>query len=200
MRYLRQRDSSIGLQVVAGPAQNPSKGLTEGTVDLAIVYGEKAHSGADLMHLFDDELLFIMAPDHRLAGRAYITGQDIVGEDYMIYTRIPASDREYAKLFRPNETFPNWTETMELPEAIVEMVAAGLGTSVLASWAVQNSIKSKRIVGARVGPDGISIPWYAATRPGKAKEDQYNRRVAKFLAEWSRATGGFSASEESRQC
>ena len=198
VRYLREREDGIGLQVVAGAARNPVTSLTEGTVDLAIVFGEKAHAGVDLIHLFDDELLFIMAPGHRLAGRTHITGQDIVGEDFFIYTRIPASDREYAKLFRPNGTFPNWTETVELPEAIVEMVAADLGTSVLAGWAVKKSIESKRIVGARVGPEGISIPWYATTRPGNAEDDLYNRRVAEFLADWSRATGGFSSDESNK--
>ncbi len=196
VRHLRQREDGIGLQVVAAAARYPLESLTDRTVDVAILSGENARSSTDPIHLFDDELLFIMAPNHRLAGRAYITGHDIVGEDFITFTRIPEPDREYAKLFRPNETYPNWTETVELPEAIVEMVAAGLGTSVLAGWAVESSLESKRIVGARVGPDGISVPWYVATRPGGAEENQHNRRVAAYLAEWSRATGGFSVSEE----
>ena len=124
------------------------------------------------------ELLFIMPPDHKLAGNAHIEATDIVGEDFITYTRVPEPDREYAKFFRPNNSFPNWTETVELPEAIVEMVAAGLGTSVLAGWAVRDSIESGRIVGARVGSDGINIPWYAATRSGVGGNHELNQRVA----------------------
>ena len=86
---------------------------------------------------------------------------------------------------------------MELPEAIVEMVAAGLGTSVLAGWAVQGSIDSKRIVGARVGCAGITVPWYATTRAGDAAEDEVNRRVAEILADWCRTSRGFQKKEES---
>lgn len=195
LRHLREKEPEIGVQVVAAAARNPVECLMDRTVDLVIVSGEYARAGSDLIHLFDDELLFIMAPDHRLAVRDYIDGPDIMGEDFITYTRIPEPDREYAKLFRPNDTYPNWTETVELPEAIVEMVAAGLGTSVLAGWAVEGSIRSKRIVGARVGQDGISIPWYAATRSGDAGDDRTNRQVADILAQWCRSTGGFCASE-----
>ncbi len=198
LRYLRQHEDGIGIQVVAAAARHPLESLADGAVDLAIVSGDDRRPGADLIHLFDDELLFIMAPDHRLAGRPHIAGPDVVGEDFITYTRVPAPDREYAKLFRPSETFPNWTETVELPEAIVEMVAAGLGTSVLAGWAVANAIRSRRIVGARVGPEGISIAWYAATRSGTAPEEEHNRCVASRLAAWSHGTGGFLSSEESK--
>ncbi len=198
LRHLRERDPEVGVQVVAAAARNPLECLTDQTVDLAIMSGQNARAGAEVMHLFDDELLFIMAPNHHLAGRGFIEGQDIVGEDFITYTRIPEPDREYARLFRPNETYPRWTETVELPEAIVEMVAAGLGTSVLAAWAVQGSIDSKRIVGARVGRDGIQIPWYVATRSGDSTEDRSNRRVAEILAKWCHSTGGFRVLEGQR--
>ena len=193
LRYLQAREPGIGLQVVAGATGSPVESLAEQRLDLAVVSGENAQLGAALTHLFDDELLFIMAPDHRLASKPYITGQDIVGEDFITYTRIPEPDREYAKLFRPNQTYPNWTETVELPEAIVEMVAAGLGTSVLAGWAMRGSIDSGRIVGTRVGPEGISIPWYVATRHDEGEAEEVNRRVAGHLADWCQAMGGFSS-------
>lgn len=196
LRTLRQQEEGIGLQVMAAATRNPVESLADQRIDLAIVSGEGARPGVDLVHLFDDELLFIMAPDHRFAGRPHIDGPDIVGEDFITFTRIPEPDREYAKLFRPSASFPNWTDTVELPEAIVELVAAGLGTSVLAGWAVQGSLDSKRIAAARVGRDGISVPWYAAIRAGESAARQTNRRVAEILAEWCRSTGGFRASKE----
>ena len=184
LRHLHEEEGGVSLRVVAAAARSPVESLADQSVDLAIVSGEGAQPGADLTHLFDDELLFIMAPDHRLAGRAHITGEDIVGEDFITYSRIPEPDREYAKLFRPSQSYPNWIETVELPEAIVEMVAAGLGTSVLAGWAVGNAIETGRIVAARVGPEGISVPWYAATRRGDSEEDRLkssDRRATRHL-------------------
>lgn len=187
----------VGVQVVASAARNPIESLVDRSVDIAIVSGENARSGSNLVHLFDDELLFIMPPDHRLAGNSFITGEDIVGEDFITYTRIPEPDREYARLFQPNKTYPNWKETVELPEAIVEMVAAGLGTSVLAGWAVDTALRNGRVVGARTGEGGIQIPWYAATRSIDAEETN-NAKVANILADWCATHGGFYIEEEKR--
>jgi LysR family transcriptional regulator for metE and metH len=164
--------------------------LHERAVDLVVISGEVSRSGVDLQLLFEDELRFIMPPEHRLAGKSSIEGSDIVGEDFITYTRVPEQDREYARLFRPSNSYPNWIETVEVPEAIVEMVAAGLGTSVLAGWAVRATIDSGRIIAARVGSEGIHIPWYAATRAGESDEDNRNLQVAEYLAQWCCQHGG----------
>ena len=191
LRHLKAQSPDIGIQVVAAAARSPLESLADHTVDLVIVSGEAGHGRLEAVHLFDDDLVFIMPPDHRLAGKNHIEGGDIVGEDFITYTRIPEPDREYARLFRPNGTYPNWTETVELPEAIVEMVAAGLGTSVLAGWAVKGAVEDGRIVAIGVGPEGVSIPWYAVIRPDRAPEDEITRSVAQALSRWCRETDGF---------
>lgn len=192
LRYLREIEADVGIEVVAAAARNTLASLHEGAVDLIVVSGEINRTGIDLVTLFDDELCFIMSPEHHLAGRESIEGGDIVGEDFITYTRLPEPDREYARLFRPSNSYPNWTETVEVPEAIVEMVAAGLGISVLSRWAVQNAVDDGRIVAARAGAEGIVMPWYAASRAGSGAEDKRNHRVATLLAEWSRANAGLN--------
>lgn len=195
LRYLREREPEVGIEVVAAAAHTTLASLRDGDVDLIVVSGDTGRAGVERLHLFDDELVFVMPPEHRLAGRDSIEGSDIVGEDFITYTRVPEPDREYARLFRPSNSYPNWVETVEVPEAIVEMVAAGLGISVLAGWAVRNAVADGRIVAARAGIEGIVIPWYAATRTDSGKQDARNRQVAGLLAEWSRANGGLSGDE-----
>ena len=190
LRYLRDSAPDVGIEVVAAAARTTLASLHDGDVDLIIVSGEINRAGIELEPLFDDELVFVLPPEHRLAGRASIEGSDIVGEDFITYTRVPEPDREYARLFRPSNSFPNWVETVEVPEAIVEMVAAGLGISVLAGWAVRNAVTDGRVVTARAGADGIEIPWYAAIRAEKDPRAERNRQVAGMLADWSRANGG----------
>lgn len=194
LRHLKAEHPDIGIQVVAGAATAPLDSLADHTVDVVIVSGEVARGRMDSIALFEDELLFIMPPDHRLRERDHIEGADIVGEDFITYTRIPEPDREYAKLFRPNDTYPNWTETVELPEAIVEMVAAGLGTSVLAGWAVQGALNARRIVAAKVGAAGVSVGWHAVIRQERQSEDRAALDVATALASWCRRVGGFRQS------
>ena len=50
--------------------------------------------------------LFIMPPNHRLAGRDYIEGNDVEGEPLITCTKAPEPDREFACLFRPTDCFP----------------------------------------------------------------------------------------------
>jgi len=196
LTYLREFEPDVGIEVVAEASRNPLLSLHERTVDLVIVSGEVSRKGADLQLLFEDELRFIMPTGHRLAGQACIEGNDIVGEDFITYTRVPEPDREYARLFRPSNSYPNWIETVEVPEAIVEMVAAGLGTSVLAGWAVSSAIDSGRIVAARVGSDGIQIPWHAATRSGDSDEDKRHLQVAEILSKWCQKNGGLNSGQQ----
>ena len=190
LRQLRDVEPDIGIEVVAAASRDTLASLHERSVDLIVISGEFSRAGIECELLFEDPLKFVMPPDHRLAGREFIEGPDIVGEDFITYTRVPEPDREYARLFRPSNSYPNWTETVEVPEAIVEMVAAGLGTSVLAGWAVAESINSGRIVAASVGREGIEIPWYAATRSGASDEEAYNHRLAHCLSQWCRDRGG----------
>lgn len=192
LRYLRKIEPDVGVEVVAAASRNTLSSLHERSVDLIIVSGEVNPAGISLLPMFEDQLCFVMPPGHRLAGKDYIEGADIVGEDFITYTRVPEPDREYARLFRPSNAYPNWIETVEVPEAIVEMVAAGLGTSVLAGWAVATAIDSGRIVAAKVGAEGIKIGWYAATRRGNSGEDERNQRVAELLAQWCHENGGMN--------
>jgi LysR family transcriptional regulator for metE and metH len=195
LRQLRDSEPDVGIEVVAAAARNTLSCLHEGAVDLVIVSGEINPHGVDLVPLFDDELCFVMSPEHRLATRVSLEGRDIVGEDFITYTRVPQPDREYARLFRPSNSYPNWIETVEVPEAIVEMVAAGLGISVLAGGAVRNAVNGGRIVAVRAGAEGIVIPWFAATRAGDGGADRRNRQVAQLLADWCRARGGLNGDE-----
>ena len=67
-----------------------------------------------------------MSPDHKLAEKDFIEGPDIAGEDFITYTRIPEPDREYARLFRPSNSYPNWVETVEVVRA---RLAGSFGSS-----------------------------------------------------------------------
>lgn len=188
--HLRAAHPGVELQVMAAAGREPLAALTHRHVDLIVMSGAASDPGVRAFPLFSDELLFIMPPGHRHAGKDFIGGPDIVGEDFITYTKTPAPDREFARLFRPAESYPRWTATVELPEAIVELVAAGQGTSVLSGWAVRPAIDAGRIKAARVGSDGISVPWQAVIRRDEATKGPV-AHVAAALAVWAEANGGF---------
>lgn len=188
--YLRSHLPGVELQVMAGVTRDPLRALSNRHVDIVVTSGDATPISTYQIPLFTDELLFIVPLDHPLAGKPYVDGADIEGEDFITYTLTPEPDREFARLFRPTESYPRWTATVELPEAIVELVAAGQGSSVLAGWAVRPAIKAGRIVGARVGKEGIDIPWQALLRSDDAVAGPI-LEVGRALADWSVQNGGF---------
>ncbi|MCG7522660.1 LysR family transcriptional regulator [Ruegeria sp. Ofav3-42] len=188
--YLRDHLPDTELQVTANVGRDPVHALMNRDVDLVIASGDTQPIGTCNLPLFSDELLFVVAPEHRLAGKPFVDGVDIEGEEFITYALTPEPDREFARLFRPSGRYPRWTTMVELPEAIVELVAAGQGSSVLAGWAVRPAIKTGRLVGARVGKSGIDVPWQALIR----LDDQQVGpilEVAKALADWCAENGGF---------
>jgi LysR family transcriptional regulator for metE and metH len=179
IRFVRSQSPDIELQVSSAGSSNATTHVEAGTLDVAIAPGDRPVARLDDHLLFHDELVFICPPDHPLAPKDAVTGPDIEGVEFITYTRTPEPDREFARLFRPTDTYPSWVETIELPEAIVEMVAAGLGTSVLSRWAVVDAISQGRVVESRVG-EGITIPWHAFTR----RDDADAAVVAAHLVDW----------------
>lgn len=181
----REHHPEIELQVSSAGSDHATAQVTARVIDLAIAPGDRPAPHLHDVFLFDNELVFITAPDHPLAGRQRVTGPDIEGVEFITYTRTPEPDREFARLFRPTNHFPSWVETVELPEAIVDMVAAGIGTSVLSRWAVDDAIRQQRIAACQVG-DGIDIPWHAFTRP----HDTHAQSIAALLATFCETRGG----------
>jgi LysR family transcriptional regulator for metE and metH len=184
LRYLKSNTEGIDLQIMAGARSDPLGGVQNRHIDIAVVSGTIAQAGLSTIPLFEDPLLYIMPPSHRLAGKDFVEGHDIVGEPFITYTKVPEPDREFARLFRPTDSYPQWAATVELPEAIVELVASDLGTSVLSSWALQTALDEGRIVGAQVTRDGVTVPWFAVMRTEDMDEDDPIHSVARLLAEW----------------
>lgn len=180
VEVVREELPEIELQVSSSGSDQATAKVAAEVLDLAISPGDRPAPQLDDLFLFDDDLVFITSPAHPLADKAFVTGPDIDGVEFITYTRTPEPDREFARLFRPSNHFPAWVETVELPEAIIDMVAAGLGTSVLSRWAVADAVDQGRIAASSVGEEGISIPWHAFTRP----DDAEARRVAEVLADW----------------
>ncbi len=192
IKYLKARSEGIDLQIMAGARTDPLTGVQNRNIDIAVVSGEVTQPGLTSLPLFDDPLLYIMSPNHRLAGKKFVEGTDVIGEQFITYTKVPEPDREFALLFRPTDSYPKWAATVELPEAIVELVASDLGTSVLSNWALQAALKEERISAAHVTEDGITVPWYAVVRNEDTLEDDPIHLVASLLSEWcSLPEGGF---------
>src|ERR1043165_8184506 len=80
LKEYRLRPPHVDVHVDADATPRPIKSLLDGRIDLAIVMGRLRGRRLAERPLFEDEVLVIMSPTHRLAGRTYIEPHEFAEE------------------------------------------------------------------------------------------------------------------------
>ena len=149
--------------------------LLEGKLDVAISSAPPRNKSLRLTPLFEDEVVLVMAPGHRLASSSHVNPRDLAGETVLIYPPREESTL-LQKVMRPAGVEPRRIIEVPLTEAIVEMAAAGTGIGFLARWAVGPQVESGRIVVRPLSTRGFRRQWHAVTLR--------NQPVPLYLAEF----------------
>jgi len=179
----RSDHPTIDIQIMAGNRRDMVGSLLDRHIDLAITTGEVSHSATQRLPLFQDPLVFICAPEHPLAEAKSVSATDIEGQRFITFTKTPEPDQEFARLFRPQRRYPVWTASVELPEAIIELVAADQGTSILAQWAVEPHVAAGRVRAIALAPEPILVDWNCEFRSDEPDANPV-RQVASALRDW----------------
>jgi LysR family transcriptional regulator for metE and metH len=187
----------LRVEVLADAADRPLDLLAEGVLDLAIVGGDIERPGVRKRPLFEDSLVAICAPGHRWASLATVQPDDLVEETFLSYGFVVTPGYENQRFMRASGRIPKHiVKVGSRPEALMELVAAGEGISIMAAWAAlplawdgRLTMRPLQLPGK---PPGLPLVWHAATRESDPA-DAPGPRLATTLADWSRQTGGFSA-------
>src|SRR5687768_14214063 len=164
LRDFRDRWPNVELRVSAEHTSAPIRALRDGALDLALVYTAIDDRRVRLEPLFDDELVLVTAPEHRFAGRDHVTPASLRDERFFVYTSPDPESTIVRDILEPAGVRPSQITRLQLTEAIVELVAAGLGVAVLARWAVAPALRSGAVRATRIGKRGIRRTWFAAAR------------------------------------
>ncbi len=160
LKEYRLRHPHVDVHVDADATPRPIKSLLEGRIDLAIVSDRVRDRRLAARPLFEDELLVIMAPTHRLSGRSFVEPQDLAEESVIIYPPKEESTL-LQRVLAPAGVTPRAIQQVQLSEAIVELVKAGLGVATMARWAVEPYVRSGGLRTARLTRKGFRRRWDA---------------------------------------
>jgi LysR family transcriptional regulator for metE and metH len=158
-----RRCPKVEVQVVAEATRHPIDALLAGRIDVGVGVDFPEDDRIDLTPLFEDELILITGPSHRLASREYITAADLTKEHLFVYSEPQTDSVLFRYVLEPAGVRPRRVSTIQLTEAIVEMVKAGLGVAALASWSVEPYVTANALAAIRLAPNGIYRRWQAAT-------------------------------------
>jgi LysR family transcriptional regulator for metE and metH len=183
MRAFQESAPDIDIEVVADATQRPLNALADRNIDIAVTSGTPSKAATRSLKLFRDELVLIMSPEHPLAEKPYVVAQDMADQVYISYSDIAEKGHEYDSFLKPAQVSYRKMVKVELTEAIVELVAAGFGVSILSRWAVSLYLQTGVLASAKVTRAGLYVDWHAVTRKSETDDDPA-WRMAGALQSW----------------
>lgn len=180
---LSNKHHNIQIELVASANRTPTHSLLQGEVDLVLAPGLFEHSGLAVQKLFDDQLVLVVSPNHPLAHNTFAEPEDLAQETYLSYSRDSHPGFEFERFIRPSGVSPRVMKLVEMTDAIVELVAAGLGISILSKWAVQDAVDTGKLVAIPLSDKGLSLHWSSLTRSGETKHSAV-KQVEGYLKTW----------------
>ena len=162
LKKFHDKYPQVDLCIDAEATSDPGVALLAGRLDVAIMHCPPRNRSVRSMPMFEDEMVVVMSPEHRLARLTNVRPKDMADETAIIYP--PRSDSTLInKVLTPAGVEPKRVLEVPLTEAILEMVAAGTGIGFLARWAVAPEVQRGRIVARPLSTHGFRRQWHAVT-------------------------------------
>jgi LysR family transcriptional regulator, regulator for metE and metH len=159
MRFMKTF-SNVDVKVVVD-APDPFQALIEERVDLAIVCAPVRDRRIEYTRLFSDEAVAVVAPEHALAGKAYLSAEDFAGETLLVY---PPKEESIVitKLLTPAGLAPRAIQELTLTEAMIELVKAGMGITVMTRWSIAPQLEEGSLIAVPLTREGLWREWSVA--------------------------------------
>jgi LysR family transcriptional regulator for metE and metH len=161
LKEYRLRHPRVDVQVDGPAMKDPLPALLDGRLDLAFVSQRVRDRRIVERPLFEDELLVIMPPGHRLTNRPFVSPRDFADESVIVYPPVEESTI-LQKVLAPAGVTPRAITQVMLSEAIIELVKAGLGIAAMGRWTIEPHIRSGAVRALPLGRKGFRRQWGAA--------------------------------------
>lgn len=135
--------------------------IMEGKLDLAIVSNQRDYSKLTYHELFSDERIALVQADHPWAKKKYVVAKDFQSENLIIHSHPIEEIDIFKHLLIPAGIKPKKVMQIQVIDAVIEMVRAGMGIKVIAKWMIEPYLEDKRLVAVPITKKGIEKTWYA---------------------------------------
>lgn len=148
--------------------------LEEGEIDFHLTADARLETMPecfDRIELMDTQLVFCMAPAHRLAGKAFVTSDDIKDEPLIYLAKYFQDETSIDKLYTQKGFEPNIKFRSLQMSSIKELTASGLGCAILMQGVIDDG---ERIVSAAFDPPFPTTVCLVWNRTGQHNEAFYS--------------------------
>ena len=160
---VRRRLPHIRAELIPDTTAHGLDALFEGRYELAVVADAPADPRLDVIPLFDEELVALVAPGHRLADRASLAAGDLRVEQLAVHAARPAEQRWLAERLASAGLEPMRLTTVTLTEALVGLAEAGEAIAIVPRPVGEVAARAGRVRMLRVGAPGLRRRWQLVT-------------------------------------
>lgn len=172
--------SGASIHVAIEHTRAPVEALLAGEVDVALLTTSRVPRPLVEAPLFSDEIVFVLAATHPLAGRAAIHREDLEVNPFITSSATPEAERRWFAREVFGRSAPR-LQHLELPltEAVIDAARAGLGIAAMSEWVARPYVAAGDLVAKPHGRKRLRRPWRIAYR---AEAAQGAQRLAAALA------------------
>ncbi|MDO8538916.1 MAG: LysR family transcriptional regulator [Opitutaceae bacterium] len=169
LREFRQSYPKCVIRIEPGDHGQQLDLLRGGHIDLAIVLEPPGQNLAEFtfVPLFQDELRFVVAPQHAWAKSGRVPREAIEAETLVLYNKSSQTFRLVNEYFREEKIALSNVIELGSMEAIKELVKIGIGAGVLAVWIARNELETGSLVSLPLGPRKLRRRWGVAHLKGR---------------------------------
>jgi LysR family transcriptional regulator for metE and metH len=167
----RERFPHVEIRLELTASDRLLASLADDQLDLAIMSSPVRDRRVVAKPLFDDELLVAVHPHHRFARAPYVPIAELRHETLILHFAAEQSSI-MRRVLVANGVYPkNTIAHVQLTEAVLGLVKAGLGVAILAKWVLQSSLDAGTVRGVRITAKGFHRRWQAVVPKRLAGKD-----------------------------
>ena len=164
MKALAEEEPHVDLRIALSATREPVTALLRGTVDVAFVSSAVRERALVATPMFSDEWTVLVAPDHHLVRRTWISAEQL-GRETLFSHDAPRADVERLREILAQERAPMPRVVgVPLTSALVDCVRARLGVGLVSRWAVAADLARGDVVARPFTRGGVTEQWVALTR------------------------------------
>lgn len=141
--------------------------LDSGLLDLAFTVKPEARDGFGYVHLFEDELRFIVSPSHPWARKDRAVLEDLRGSTLLVLQQYNNTVQLLEKHLQAEAITPR--HAVEFPDymPIKALVATGQAVGVLPPWLAAEELRDGTLISLPIGRRPLIREWGLAYHPGQ---------------------------------
>jgi LysR family transcriptional regulator for metE and metH len=169
MKKFNHEYPNVEIQINTENVNQPLHLVRNAKVDLAIVHRIEKDNNIDYVDLFKDEMILIVSARNPLAQYPVILPDHFA--DQVLITHSAKGERGiiFQEVLTPAGISVKKIVYVQLTEAVVEMVRAGIGIAVMPKWAMKPYLVNGDLSVKKITTKGLIRRWYAASLKANKK-------------------------------